>query len=87
MRYASTITSKGTITLPAELRAQLGLKAGERVGIDLDPTTQRIVIKKSPTLEEVRAMNRQRMAERGIKPGIDAHTVYSDAVREKYGRH
>ena len=35
MTYTSTITSKGTITLPAAFRAQLGLKEGDKVELSL----------------------------------------------------
>jgi AbrB family looped-hinge helix DNA binding protein len=84
MKYASTITSKGTITLPAELRAELGLKPGERVGIELDPKTGQIIVKKSPTLIEVRAMNQRLMKQHGIKPGVDAHEAFANEVAKEY---
>ncbi len=35
MTYTSTVTSKGTITLPAALRSQLGIKEGDKVEISL----------------------------------------------------
>ena len=34
-KYSSTITSKGTVTLPAQLRHKLGLVTGGRVTISL----------------------------------------------------
>lgn len=36
MNYISTVTSKGTITLPAALRAQLGIREGDKVEISLE---------------------------------------------------
>ena len=36
MTYSSTVTSKGTITLPAALRAKLGIKEGDKVTISLE---------------------------------------------------
>ena len=85
MRYSSTITSKGTITIPAEIRAVLGLHPGEQVGIDLDSKTGKITVKKSPTLTEVRAMNKRRMAELGIKPGITVDEIRSMTMKRDYG--
>jgi len=47
MGYAATITSKGQITLPADLRAELGLGPGDKVyflkGLD---DQYRIVVRK-----------------------------------------
>jgi len=37
--YTVTITSSGQITLPAEIRRQLGVKPGERVNVVIDDGT------------------------------------------------
>jgi AbrB family looped-hinge helix DNA binding protein len=42
----ATISEKGQITLPAKIRAQLGVKAHDRVVVEFEK--QSIVIKKSP---------------------------------------
>lgn len=39
MNYTSRITSKGTITLPAPLRKQLGLQEGDTVELSLKSNT------------------------------------------------
>jgi AbrB family looped-hinge helix DNA binding protein len=36
MRYTTTITSKGTITIAAPIRKMLGFKPGQRVNLTLD---------------------------------------------------
>ncbi len=43
MKYASTITSKGTITIAAPLRKALGFKPGQKVSLTLDKN-QHVVI-------------------------------------------
>jgi len=39
----STITSKGQVTIPAEMRKRLGLKAGDQVGFIIDDEGIRVV--------------------------------------------
>lgn len=39
MNYTSTITSKGTITLPAAFRAKLSLQEGDKVELSLHGST------------------------------------------------
>ena len=43
MKYSTTITSKGTITIAAPLRRALGFKAGQKVSLTLDKN-QRVII-------------------------------------------
>ena len=43
MKYTSTITSKGTITIAAPLRHALGYKPGQKVTLSLD-NTHKIII-------------------------------------------
>jgi antitoxin PrlF len=35
MKYVATVTSKGQITLPQEVRARLGLRQGDRVAFEI----------------------------------------------------
>ncbi|HVQ43569.1 MAG TPA: AbrB/MazE/SpoVT family DNA-binding domain-containing protein [Candidatus Saccharimonadia bacterium] len=35
MKYSSTMTSKGQVTIPVEIRRKLGLKPGQAVSFDL----------------------------------------------------
>lgn len=39
----SALTTKGQVTIPAEVRRQLGLKAGDRVGFIIDADAVRLV--------------------------------------------
>lgn len=48
----TTLTSKGQITLPKEVREQLGLKPGDRVEIYVDQDG-RAVIERTLSLEEL----------------------------------
>ncbi len=48
----ATITSKGQITIPKEVRDRLGLKPGDRVEIYLEPDG-RAVIERTIKLEEL----------------------------------
>jgi antitoxin PrlF len=48
----ATITSKGQITIPKEVRDRLGLKPGDRVEIHVDPEG-RAVIERTLSLEEL----------------------------------
>lgn len=43
MKYTTTITSKGTITIAAPLRHALGLKQGQKVNLSLDENRQIII--------------------------------------------
>jgi AbrB family looped-hinge helix DNA binding protein len=86
MQYTSTITSKGTITLPADIRAKLNLKQGERVSISED--SGQITIKPSLSWEELHKMNQAILKRNGNWPtkayksgdGFRAH------VEKKYGK-
>lgn len=43
MKYTTTITSKGTITIAAPLRKALGFKSGQKVSLSLD-NNQHVII-------------------------------------------
>ena len=43
MKYTSTITSKGTITIAAPLRKALGFKPGQKVSLSLDSNRQVVI--------------------------------------------
>ncbi len=43
MKYTSTITSKGTITIAAPLRKVLGFKPGQKVSLTLDKNRQVVI--------------------------------------------
>lgn len=43
MKYTSTITSKGTITIAAPLRKALGFRPGQKVSLTLDDNRQVVI--------------------------------------------
>jgi len=51
MKYTSTITSKGTITIAAPLRKALGLLPGQKVSLTLDNNRQ-VVISGGTTVDD-----------------------------------
>ena len=58
MKYTTTITSKGTITIAAPLRKALGFKPGQKVSLTLDKNRQ-IVIGGGVGLEEFEKLRNQ----------------------------
>ena len=83
--YTTTLTSQGTITLPAELRRKYHLKAGQTLTIeDLDT----LVIHKVPNIDDVRARNKSYLTKRARSAGSSYRQ--GDGMRahveEKYGR-
>lgn len=52
MRYQSTITSKGTITIPAPLRKALGVKTGQKVSLSLNTGGKGVLIDTGITMEQ-----------------------------------
>ncbi len=43
MKYTTTVTSKGTVTIAAPLRKALNIKPGQKVAIDLTPDNRLIL--------------------------------------------
>jgi AbrB family looped-hinge helix DNA binding protein len=52
MALTSTVSSKGQITVPAQLRDRLGLTPGSRVFFNIEAGADRIVMSKAVTLDE-----------------------------------
>ncbi len=67
MKYSTTVTQKGQITLSVKLRRSLGIHPGERLRVELKGTSA--VITKDTYWEDVAAV-RQRMATRLAKKGL-----------------
>jgi len=51
MNYESTVTVKGQVTIPAEIRKALGLKPGDRVSFGIEDRSVRVRPAKSSLLE------------------------------------
>lgn len=56
VKYESTITSKGTITIASPIRKALGLKPGQKVRLSLDKNSRRVVIDTGITIEVFEAI-------------------------------
>ena len=54
MKYTSTITSKGTITIAAPLRKALGFKPGQKVSLSIDKN-QKVVIDGGKSMKDFEA--------------------------------
>lgn len=49
MRYETSMTVKGQITVPKDVRDLLGLKPGQKVGIETDPDGTVRIVRSGPT--------------------------------------
>jgi bifunctional DNA-binding transcriptional regulator/antitoxin component of YhaV-PrlF toxin-antitoxin module len=65
MTYKTILTSKGTTTIPVEIRKQLGLKPGMYISFTKNKITGEYTLKRSQTIQEVRAMNKQALMQAG----------------------
>lgn len=82
MVYTTIITSKGTTTIPADLREKLHLKEGDTVRFE-ESEQGRITISRALSLEEIRKCNQaaaHNVSSVASGDGFSAH------VREKYGK-
>lgn len=85
MQYTSSITSKGTITIPAVIRRDLGLTQGSRVTFTVENGV--VSIQPLPNLQELRARNKTYLQKNGMLtlkqvPNDYGFDLY---VKEKYG--
>jgi AbrB family looped-hinge helix DNA binding protein len=86
MTYKTILTSKGTTTIPIEIRKQLDIRPGMQITFAKTKSGE-YVIKRSRTIEEIRAMNKQ-----AIKQAAISHKEYKSgdgltlAVLEKFGK-
>ena len=53
MKYESTMTSKGTVTIAAPLRKALGLKPGQKVRMQFDKEKNQVVMDVGMTIEQL----------------------------------
>jgi bifunctional DNA-binding transcriptional regulator/antitoxin component of YhaV-PrlF toxin-antitoxin module len=53
MKYESTMTSKGTVTIAAPLRKALKLEPGQKIRMELDRKSGRIVMDGGVTIEHL----------------------------------
>ena len=58
MTYNTILTSKGTTTIPKEIRKQLGVKPGMFISFSKNLTTGEYVLRKARTISEIRHANK-----------------------------
>lgn len=86
MTTSITMTSKGQLTLPAAIRKQLKLQAGDTLDVKFDPEQRQINLSKPMTLEEVRAMNQAIMKRNKISfKDYKSGDGFRYHVKKKYG--
>lgn len=66
MNTSYSITSKGQITLPKQLREAIGLTSSHRVSFE--QRGDQIIIRKEPTLAEVSARLQRKFRRSGLAP-------------------
>ncbi|MDR0284884.1 MAG: AbrB/MazE/SpoVT family DNA-binding domain-containing protein [Propionibacteriaceae bacterium] len=71
----ATVSSKGQIVVPAELRRRLGLKAGDTVVFDTRADDQEAVFRRRETWDELSARFHSWIAP-GTPPLEDVHAFY-----------
>ena len=62
MRYETNMTVKGQITVPKDVRTLLGLKPGQRVGIETDPDGTVRIVKSEPPVHPTKEEWMERLA-------------------------
>lgn len=84
----ATLTSKGQVTIPAEVRRHLGLKKGERVLFVIEPEGGvRLAVPEYPTIDSLRGIAgtlRHPMSWQKVKQ--IAREDHEDQLMKKLGR-
>ena len=86
MTYKTILTSKGTTTIPIEIRKRLGIKPGMHITFTQTKSGE-YAITRSRTIEEIRTINKQALAQ-----AATAHKAYKSgdgfalASQEKFGK-
>lgn len=55
MRYTTTVTSKGTVTIAAPLRKALGITPGQKLYIDISDDNKRLVLDAGTNMQAFKA--------------------------------
>lgn len=82
----STVTSKGQVTIPKEIRTRLGLKPGDRLDFRLDDRGElKVRFASEPTYLRLFGLLRHRSGERPVTIE-EMHRVVKRRAAEKLGR-
>ncbi len=79
----ATLTSKGQLTLPKEIREHLGLKPGDRVVFEVEEGGARLRIEKRRALEELKGSLPAKVSYPG--KSAERKAARSHVVREALG--
>jgi AbrB family looped-hinge helix DNA binding protein len=86
MTYKTIVTSKGTTTIPIEIRKQLGIKPGTQITFTKTKSGE-YTIKRSNTIEEIRSMNKQALAQAATtQKEYKSGDGFALASLEKFGK-
>jgi bifunctional DNA-binding transcriptional regulator/antitoxin component of YhaV-PrlF toxin-antitoxin module len=87
MTYKTILTSKGTTTIPVEIRKKLGIEPGMFVSFEEDKDTGRYFVQRSRTVQEIRAINKVALKQAGTSD-VEYKTGdgFATHVKEKYGK-
>lgn len=77
MSLTITMTSKGQITLPAQVRRAMALHTrGDKLMLDFSPASQQVVLSKPVSFADIQAKARQYMKP-GTTPLMEADAFYN----------
>jgi AbrB family looped-hinge helix DNA binding protein len=80
----TTVTEKGQITIPSEMRRALKLTPGKKLAVTLEGS--RIFISKQADVEDVRKLLKKEMAAKGTeKIKVKSGDGWAEQAKEKYG--
>lgn len=86
MTYKTILTSKGTTTIPIEIRKQLGIQPGMQITFSKTKSGE-YIIKRSRTIEEIRAMNKQALTQAATShKEYKSGDGFSRDTLEKFGK-
>lgn len=84
MNYTTILTSKGTTTIPKEIRDALGIRPGMKVVFSRSKTGE-YILEKAPTIDTLRQENQAWLHKRGIKTVADDDMNNARAIFHKKG--
>jgi bifunctional DNA-binding transcriptional regulator/antitoxin component of YhaV-PrlF toxin-antitoxin module len=77
MTITITMTSKGQITLPAEVRKAMALQMrGDKLLLDFSPASQQVVLSRPVSFADIQA-NAKRYIKPGTAPLTDVDALYN----------
>jgi AbrB family looped-hinge helix DNA binding protein len=79
MHYTTTLSSKGQIVIPKQIRVSLDLKASDELIVDSDG--ENIIVKPAITSDDVFGMFKPKK----VITKKDIKKAYAEAVRKKHG--